>query len=222
MRTSITSLVFILLVSCSEDPVGPLSGDTLAVDVKLITDGQDTGSTDTAAQDVYVPEPGAFLYPCSGNEECNSGWCIPTKDGTLCTKTCLEKCPPGWSCRPLVKGDDPVYLCLPRWLHLCDPCGETADCSNNESDIGHYCLDHGPKGKFCGGECESDGFCPDGYDCKDVPVGGGLVKKQCVPTSGDCECSKLAVDLQLQTQCVISSEVGICVGGRQYRRGGMQ
>jgi len=222
MRPCITLLVLILASACSST-TSEGKPDIQPIDGAPLVDGQaeDGIAIDTAPKDVYVPEPGEFLYPCTDNEECYSGWCIPTKDGTLCTKTCLEECPEGWDCRPLVTEGDPVYLCLPRWLHLCDPCTETADCGSDESDAGHYCLDHGPKGKFCGGECESDGLCPPGYECKDVPVGGGLVKKQCVPAAGDCECSKLAVDLQLSTQCVISSDVGICVGKRQCTPSGL-
>jgi hypothetical protein len=211
------SIGWLFLGACSDTQVSP-PGDGFQVDTAgLSVDGaadSNSGLDGDAAVDTYIPEPGEFGYPCSDNEQCNSGWCIPTKDGNLCTRTCLEECPIDWECRPLVDDGDPVYLCLPRWLHLCDPCTKTTDCTTSESDTGHYCLDHGAKGKFCGGDCSSDGKCAKGYECKNVPVGSGLVKPQCVPSAGDCSCSQLAIDTQLQTTCVITNDFGTCVGSR--------
>ena len=203
------------------DPIGVDGGvvglDAVHSDAKAETAGGDAVAdavADAAPVDTYVPEEGEFGWPCTQNAECNSGWCVPTKQGKVCTKTCVESCPDGWNCRPQVAGD-PVFLCLPRWLHICDPCEEATDCTTSEADTGHYCLDHGAEGKFCGGECESDGKCPGGFECKPVPVGPGQITPQCVPVGGaSCTCSPLAIDFQLQTTCVVSNEFGACAGMR--------
>ena len=125
----------------------------------------------------------------------------------------MRSCPDGWVCKPLVDTDT-NYICLPRWLHLCDPCEKASDCSANSSDLGHYCVDTGEQGKFCGGECKSDGKCPAGYSCQEVAVGEGLVERQCFPDSGQCSCSPLAIQLQLETTCAVSNGSGACVGSR--------
>ncbi|MGM0576782.1 MAG: MopE-related protein [Myxococcota bacterium] len=181
-------------------------------------DGQVT--PDPGQEDTYTPEPGELGYPCDHNGECNSGYCVPTPQGNVCTKTCVDSCPDGWSCRPKVAGD-PVFVCLPRWTHLCDPCETTADCSQSAADTGHYCIDRGEEGSFCGGECASDGRCPSGYSCKSVPVGGGVVEKQCVPDSQECSCSPLAIQLQLETTCTVANEFGSCEGARACTADGL-
>ena len=174
----------------------------------------------TPPEDVGGPEPGTLGAPCSDNDECHSGYCIPSAEGKVCTKVCDEDCPEGWSCRPLVTGE-PVFICVPRWLHLCDPCHAHVDCRQSEADSGHYCLDGGAQGHFCGGECEADGQCPAGYTCTVVPVGGGTDTPQCVPDSGECTCSALAVDLQLSTTCVRTGDAGSCEGERACLAAGL-
>ena len=190
----ITTALILLLSACSTevtkvDPVEEIPGGDAVV-------AQADGGV-VEPEDTYVPEPGEFGWPCSDPSDCYSGYCVPSPEGDICTKTCLDSCPPGWSCRPLIKGDI-TYLCLPRWTHLCDPCATNSDCSDGNSDSGHYCLDWGGEGRFCGGEC-ADGVCPSGYVCKDVPVGNGATDKQCVPESGTCECSDSAKELGLST-----------------------
>ena len=86
--------------------------------------------------------PGELGAPCDEPDDCYSGFCIITPDGKACTETCDEECPAGWGCRQLVQGD-PIFLCLPKWLHLCDPCQTTSDCVSDAGDVGHYCLDRG-------------------------------------------------------------------------------
>ncbi len=197
-----------------------LEGDSKGQpDIPVVSPDAEPQDT-TPPKEVYIPDPGEFLYPCNSNDDCNSGWCITTSQGQVCTKTCFDECPEDWSCRPLVKGD-PVYLCLPKWLHICDPCLTASDCSQSAADTGHYCLDGGPKGKFCGGECASDGKCPSGYKCQQVPIGNGQVKPQCVPEAGECECSPLAVDLQLTTTCTVVNEHGACQGFRACSPNGL-
>jgi len=190
------------------------------------TSGPDVGADTTTAPDCDEeegppPTAGEFGYPCNSNSECNSGWCVPSPNGNICTKTCIEECPDGFACRQLSLGD-PVFLCLPEFLHLCSPCEETSDCRLSEADGEHYCLDLGAEGKFCGGDCSATGECPCGYDCRQVPVGGGQIKSQCVPAAGNtCSCSPLAIQLQKKTTCVLTNEFGSCSGTRQCGPNGL-
>ena len=221
MKVWITMIAVVFaFVGCSAEvvstgPTGP--GDAISLDgfSPELPANPDNGTT------VAPPaEPGELGYPCDENDDCFSGWCVITAEGKQCSKTCEESCPLGWECRQLVKGD-PVFICLPRWLHLCDPCETTTDCVQDESDTGHYCLDRGEHGRFCGGKCESDGKCPTGYSCQDVPVNGESIAKQCVPDSGVCACSALAVDLQLQTTCSAGNAFGVCPGTRTCSETGL-
>ena len=164
--------------------------------------------------DTAPPAPGEFGYACDENLDCNSGWCIQTANGRQCTRTCLDQCPKNYDCRE-APGTDATFICLPRFLNLCDPCRETADC-NQPGESGNYCLRHGADGRFCGVRCEEDADCPSAdYVCRNVPVGGGAEAMQCVPVEGtDCECSPLATQLQKATVCEASNDNGTCEGTR--------
>jgi hypothetical protein len=181
--------------------------DTSGLADAEVEDTSSPDATDAAAQ------PGEFGYPCVSNGDCFSGWCVVSAQGKVCTRVCTDGCPEGWTCGQLV-AQDPVFLCLPRWIHLCDPCTKSSDCSGFPGDSGHFCLDRGPDGKFCAAGCKGDGLCPKDYSCKPVPVGGGTVEVQCVPDSGTCACSPLAVDVQASTECRVENDFGSCPGVR--------
>ena len=217
----LVAAMMLVVSACSGDATSgseqvPADGGTF--DAPLT--GLDIHGGETATGDVYVPKQGEFGYPCQENSDCFSGWCIAPPEGSRCTKTCLDSCPEGWNCRSL-DNVDPVYLCLPRWLHICDPCATHSDCVQGDTDSGHYCLDWGAKGHFCGGECSSDGLCPSGYSCMDVPVGGGLLDKQCVPDAQECACSQLAQQLQLSSTCSVATAQGTCHGVRMCTTAGL-
>ena len=114
----------------SADGSGPWTGNSGQVD-----------GTSAGTPDVEQSDPGEFGYPCVTNDECFSGYCILTPDGTVCSKTCGE-CPDGWACQQTVE-TDVTFICVPRWLHICDPCTAASDCSSGEADLGHECVDFG-------------------------------------------------------------------------------
>lgn len=184
---------------------------------------QDTTAVDTAPEiDTRPAQPGEFGYTCDENLDCNSGWCIQTASGRQCTRTCLDTCPAGYDCRE-APGTDATFVCLPRFINLCDPCRETADC-NQAGQSGNYCLSYGEEGRFCGAACQQDSDCPgqEQYVCRNVPVGGGAEAKQCVPVDGDeCQCSPLAKQLQKATVCGASNEHGTCEGTRFCLQSGL-
>ena len=222
LRPLVFGLASLVLIACGEDKKG---GEVLAevqdeVEIFVPPETVETVEFDTAevAQEVIdevgPPKPGEFGYTCDENLDCNSGWCIQTIDGKQCTRTCQDTCPDNFDCRQ-APGTDAVYICLPRFLTLCDPCRETLDCNPNGGS-GNYCLSYAPEGRFCGAACSEDGDCPsEDYVCRNVPVGGGAEAKQCVPAEGgQCECSPLATQLQKATICEASNEFGTCEGTR--------
>ena len=116
-------------------------------------------------QKEYVPQQGEFLWPCDNAEDCYSGFCVPTADGGMCTMTCFEDCPTCWACVQGPTEPDPIFICVPRFAHLCDPCNENADCvtSGYAPSSLDLCLPHDLDGSFCGAECSDTLPCPGGY-----------------------------------------------------------
>ncbi|MBM4354718.1 MAG: hypothetical protein FJ109_13180, partial [Deltaproteobacteria bacterium] len=161
-----------------------------------------------------VPGTGCFLDPCSENSDCLSGWCIEHQGQGVCTQSCVEECPVGFECRQVGdSGADVLFMCISVLANLCKPCSATADCvsTGGAQDL---CLDYGPQGSFCGGECGENDACPDGYECRDVQSVDGLDVHQCVLAEGECGCTELAVANQLWTGCTVTNEWGECTGKR--------
>ena len=216
----------LMVGACGSDAgEGTTDGDT-ALDIEIFVPDlvqvdlvEETSVTDVV-EVVEPPKPGEFGYACDEALDCNSGWCVQTADGRQCTQTCVEACPSGYECRE-APGVDPVFICLPKFLNLCDPCREAADC-NAPGTAGNYCLAYGAKGRFCGAECNTDPDCPGGYVCRNVPVGGGQEAKQCVPVDGaECTCSPFAKQLQKATVCFDENDNGKCEGTRFCLQSGL-
>ncbi len=184
--------------------------------------GADSSDSYNDAADVVGdsgPKKGRLGWQCNDNSDCQSGICIDSRDGKVCTEFCMESCPAGWACKSINWSGDDVFVCLPRFLTLCDPCNTAADCNTDMSAGGAGCIPMGADGSFCGGDC-TNSDCPDGYQCKDVSLPQG-VKKQCVPISGKCECSKRAIALSLSTKCYVKNDAGKCMGTRTCTQTGL-
>ena len=140
------------------------------------TPGVDSG--DLIAADTFS-ELGT---PCEDSEDCPAGFCIETSVGSICSVSCIEECPAGWACKGVdLFGGDLQFVCLPLYWHICDTCLVDADCQMT----GAPCIEYGDEGRFCASECETDGECPEGFEC--VPqVGVSL----CMPFSGSCVCRR--------------------------------
>lgn len=174
--------------------------------------------TDIPTVDIaeYVPEPGEFGAPCTDNVECNSGFCVPTPSGSKCSKQCEDDCPAGWVCAKAATDPDLIYICVPRFVNLCNPCNSNSECAPEGVDSAKLdlCLAKGDEGSFCGADCSTDpNSCPKGYVCDDITTPGGNFK-QCVPESGECLCSQLAVQKSAATTCFAKNENGTCEGTR--------
>ena len=69
---------------------------------------EDPGEPDVAPVDCEA-EPGAFGCPCKSGDDCNSGFCVPaSQGGTICTTSCIDRCPRGWRCTLLQIGGHQV------------------------------------------------------------------------------------------------------------------
>ena len=243
-RAIIRSLALVLVLglwACGGEAQAPGSDDdtTSALDIPSFQDGQgDSGGeglkpdgwvlpdqsgdkADDSQAEAETPEEGQFGAPCSGNEQCDASYCVPTANGQVCTTYCVDSCSAGWTCK-LISNDatDVTYICVPIHATLCDPCHKHSDCSSQLTGEGNFCIDQGAEGKFCGGTCEFVD-CPSGYSCENVDI-DGVTRKQCLPADGVCECSQWAMEHNLTTVCELTNDWGACVGERVCTLSGLQ
>jgi len=170
---------------------------------------------DTVGQDAtgVCVEPGGFGCPCQSGKDCNSGICVQHMGDLVCTEPCVEECPgDGWTCKEYSGVGDPIFICLSDSANLCWPCASDSDCKANGSN--DVCVSYAAEGSFCGSDCDAQGGCPSGYECKDVTTVAGLGVKQCVSASGTCLCTALATTEQAWTPCSVGNELGTCPGKR--------
>ncbi|MFO0748242.1 MAG: Ig-like domain-containing protein [Myxococcota bacterium] len=173
----------------------------------------DSAATDSAAPDApdsdasCSADPGGFRCPCEDNAECNSGFCIPVREGgKACTQYCTTSCPDGWDCSLIqFPGSDPTFLCIEVGLNLCRPCTSDAQCQAGTIGAnGDRCITRGDAaGAFCGIACAEDDDCPGGYECREsIALEGQASVRQCVPIADrECTCSQRAIDEGATTAC---------------------
>lgn len=99
----------------------------IVVDVSDTRDAAvEVDSAGDAAPEITLPPD--FGNPCSGNEDCTTGFCVEGPSGYVCTKTCVEQCPEGWGCRGVESGSsDVVFVCVPDGAPDPDDAPETVD-----------------------------------------------------------------------------------------------
>ena len=202
MRTLAVLLSVGLLVACGdsglvqsvndasvEDSVADTStpADTAEPDVA----SPDMASPDTTEEDAGVPstcEPGdgCFGESCADADDCLSGICTLHLGDKVCSKTCDEACPEGFSCTLVGSGGDGQYVCLSKYSHLCLPCETSEGCAG---DVPNACVKYADGTRFCGGACDLENPCPSGYACQEVETADGANSYQCVNTAGVCPCS---------------------------------
>ncbi|MFT7624493.1 MAG: hypothetical protein ACI9WU_003681, partial [Myxococcota bacterium] len=138
--------------------------------------GADIGQADAG------PAPGEFGAPCNGNTECISGWCVEGPAGYVCTDTCIDDCPDGFSCKSVLSaGTDIFFVCVPTVKKVCTPCIEDFQCAEGA------CLEIGGE-SACSFSCQEDAECPEGYAC-DLDPGGVKDGTYCIPKGGTCSCT---------------------------------
>ena len=164
---------------------------------------------------------GCFLDPCSGNEECQSGWCVQHLGQGVCSQHCQEECPPGWSCQQVAgSAPDLVFVCVSDYANLCRPCADNDDCTST-GGAADACLDYGSLGNFCGGPCGTKQFCPWGFSCEETATVDGVALTQCVNDAGECPCTASSVARGMTTPCTVASDFGSCEGLRTCTEEGL-
>ena len=184
------------------------------------TIGSDPGAT--GPDGGFLPDgtlTGGVGSPCSDPMDCDSGQCVESKDGKICAKLCANSCNDGFTCAALKSGSaDLIYVCVPTYSRLCDPCGKAADC-NPPGVSGGVCLPTGPTGddgSFCAMKCEPGETdpCPVGFGCK-AALGGFA----CQPAAKKCTCRPSAAAKELSTSCASQNALGVCLGSRTCKGG---
>jgi len=190
-------------VDASEDADG-----TVTTDADVDQDAGDTSvSADGDVETDTTPLPGEFGAPCVENNDCLSGWCVDSSQGPVCTKSCLDDCPAGWSCVGITGEQDVTFLCVPRDDRLCQPCAIDAQCGSG------YCVTF-TDGRRCTAACGPEDSCPSGYQCEDVTseAVSDETSAQCVPVTGACDCTE--GNEGIQQPCSDVTEAGTCWGFR--------
>ena len=160
------------------------------------------------------PGEGCFLDECLENQECQSGWCVEHMGQKVCTQSCQEECPEGWTCSQ-VGGSDPdiIFICVSNFTNLCRPCTAALDCQG-VTGTEDACVAYGDQGSFCGGKCGEEGKCPWGFECQTVTTVDDIELDQCVADTGLCPCTDTSVELGLFTSCQVTNDFGTCQGKR--------
>jgi hypothetical protein len=180
----------------ANDDAGGVDGE----DASTASDGS-SGSTSTDGD--IIDLKGQLGDPCSANNDCESGWCVEGQVGFICTQSCVESCPDGYSCKGAsVGGQDIQFLCVPTVQKVCTDCVEDTNCN------GGACLSFDGS-QYCAAPCETDDSCPAGFSCTNAP-NGEKEGNFCIPSSGSCSCT-IANTGEQQT-CQKENELGTCFG----------
>ena len=215
---------------------GDTAKDNGIADTAIVADtptGSETGG-DGAAGDAKAQCPGAPGCICKENGDCDNAQCIEIGSSKVCATPCVDKCDEGFKCTLINSGSgDSVTICVPKYIHLCDPCVKSKDCQS--LGIGDAaCVNQAGQGNFCGTPCAVDGDCSAGFTCQSVNSVEGAPVKQCAKAStapelkfGECTCSELAAAQKLQTSCFVEHKndkgelVGKCAGVRACGASGL-
>ena len=164
---------------------------------------------------------GCFLDPCAENGDCQSGWCVEHMGEGVCTRSCTEECPDGWTCKAIA-GTDPdlIYVCVSDHANLCKPCAVAADCVS-PAGADDSCVGYFDGGSFCGGACDGDEDCPWGFSCVEAETVDGLAVTSCIADAGECPCTDKSVALALWTPCAVENAFGACAGKRVCEEDGL-
>ncbi|MFO0746743.1 MAG: hypothetical protein U1F43_13885 [Myxococcota bacterium] len=112
--------------------------------------GVASGSADIVF--VCVPNVTNFCRPCTIDNECNGGRCLPFAGGTFCTRPCDTECAQGFECTDLEDqhGND---------VRACVPTSGTCDCSPSTIDAIRGCEITTPDGTCKGTQiCQIEGW----------------------------------------------------------------
>jgi hypothetical protein len=198
-------------------------GADVTLDVVPVPDGQDLRVEEVELDlwffDSEIGDP--VLQECTPGD-CDSGFCIQTMDGKVCTQTCIEDCPEGFECvLHEASLPDEIYICAPPWVSQCRPCATNSECHANGVDLGEACVGYGAAGNYCASPCATDEDCPAGYLCVEALDVSGGTGNSCLLADGECPCSKWFADDGASTDCFVENESGLCSGERTCMADGL-
>ncbi len=184
------------------------------------------GDDQGGAERVFTDLADAWTFAaCTTGSECPTGFCVEAPDGSkVCAPDCVEGvCPPGWACKQVANiVGDIVFVCLPEVQRLCRPCRMSEECRPTGVVTGDLCVRFGDlEGAFCGQDCADSKACPVGYECREVEAPDGGQAWQCLPQSGECECTADFIEAGYETDCVRANEHGQCRGSRRCTKDGL-
>ena len=216
--------------------------DTQVTDTELtdgtldVQPGDDATATVDAGGDTFASGlcpgglAGGFNCPCDNAGDCDSGICVASDLGKVCSKACDTGCPTDWKCvQKQSAGGDLAFVCAPAYPNICKPCATNADCQANGS-TSDFCapLPGGSpgfiNGSFCLAACQEGkddkgnkiDVCKAGYTCMSINLTANSAPvKQCVPDSFNCPCQDAWAQAGLSTECSKSSQNGICKSKRE-------
>ncbi len=174
--------------SCVENQCEWVPDTDAGLDV--VDDTQDDADTDAGdAADIETSDcvPGEYQCECATDVDCDSGICINSSIGRICSRACSDDtdCGDNWECRLLqTSGGDVAELCVPVASSLCNPCTTDFDCDG----IGSLC-NALTDGDFCTVECGDNDACPEGFGCETVTRtedGTAVEYDHCLPLLGVC------------------------------------
>ena len=156
--------------------------------------------------DPCLESPAPLACPCESGVDCQSGFCVTSSMGPICTQECLEDCPDEWDCIGTTGfGPDLVFLCYPPGKVVCTECQSDVECPDGR------CIEI--EGEMrCALGCKADADCPVNYACTDLEVQGGEegLTKLCVPLSGSCHC--IIGKEGTSRPCYRENDAGVCMG----------
>jgi hypothetical protein len=154
----------------------------------------DSVSHDGFSMDGFEITDGGFLSPCSKNTDCESGLCVDSEEGAICTVVCYgSECPEGFQCVGVAGTADVVFLCMPVSKKICKQCTSDVQCGLSK------CVEFN-KSMNCLYPCSSSAGCPKGFHCNEY----------CIPNSQACDC--LPKDKGIKKICINKNLHGECTG----------
>ncbi|MEC8022668.1 MAG: MopE-related protein, partial [Myxococcota bacterium] len=178
--------------------VDPSDGSTPGAGADITTSSE-TSQTEGDGSELSC---GVFGDECTSNDQCCDGYCVETFDGLQCTTSCIEECPPGWSCQVVLNSyPDVVTICVPNTSKLCRECTSDLQCN------GGSCVQIGSNSEdlYCTIDCSLNA-CPEGFEC--ITAGSGA--QSCRPVNGTCDCN--TANSGAVRPCAIQSDFGVCQG----------
>ncbi len=203
-------------------------------------------NTSTGECEARPTDRAALGEPCTTGDDCNSGVCLTTPTGGVCTQSCdwldTTSCPAGFYCDGDATGSCGEGACLAGAAgvgELGDACAADTDCASLMCSLG-----------VCAEPCIPDGTagCPDGYRCQVGTLPGcgackvaaavgepcelneDCVSRRCARDGDRTFCTELCTDASTcpdsSYTCESAGDVSVCVppaggaGGGGGTRGG--